>query len=69
MSENVMYDSPLEMMQEAIAESSCDVQSIVPLPEGGYHCACSCQRWQIVATTRDEGLRLAKAHTDEQPHR
>lgn len=57
-----MYDSPLEMMQEAIADSSCDVQSVVPLPGGGFSCACSCEQWQIVAETRDEGLRLAKGH-------
>ena len=65
MSENVMYDSPLEMMQDAIAEGSCDVQSVVPLSEGGFRCACSCNRWQIVTQTRDEGLQLAKQHTDE----
>lgn len=62
MSENIMYDSPLEMMQDAIADSSCDVQSVVPLSVGGFSCACSCEQWQIVAETRDEGLRLAKLH-------
>ena len=64
MSENVMYDSPLEMMQDAIADGSCDVQSVVPLPDGGFRCACSCERWQTVTETRDEGLRLAKLHTN-----
>nr|GLK34567.1 hypothetical protein GCM10017611_14150 [Rhodococcus wratislaviensis]GLK39486.1 hypothetical protein GCM10017611_63570 [Rhodococcus wratislaviensis] len=64
MSENVMYDSPLEMMQDAIADGSCDVQSVVPLTEGGFRCACSCERWQTVAPTRDEGLRLAKLHAN-----
>ncbi len=62
MSENIMYDSPLEMMRDAIADSSCDVQSVVPLPEGGFSCACSCEKWQIVAETRDEGLQLARLH-------
>lgn len=57
-----MYDSPLEMMQDAVAEGNCDVQSVVPLPEGGYRCACSCDAWETTAETRDEGLRLAREH-------
>lgn len=62
MSDNVMYDSPLEMMQDAVAGGSCDVQSVVPLPEGGFRCACSCNAWEISVETREEGLRLAAVH-------
>lgn len=62
MSDNVMYDSPLEMMQDAVVEGSCDVQSVVPLPEGGYRCACSCDAWEIVVESSEEGLRLARVH-------
>ena len=61
--DNVMYDSPLEMMQEAIADGSCDVQSVVPMAGGGYRCACSCERWMVTSSSRDEGLALARQHT------
>jgi hypothetical protein len=63
--DNVMYDSPLEMMQDAVSSGSCDVQSVIPIPEGGYRCACSCLRWEIVVDDRGEGLRQARKHTDE----
>jgi hypothetical protein len=63
--DNVMYDSPLELMQEAISSGSCDVQSVIPIPEGGFRCACSCSGWEIVVDDRAEGLRRARQHTDE----
>jgi hypothetical protein len=64
--DNVMYDTPLEFMAE-VAESdrACVAQSIIPDYEnesGGYHCACSCENWEIMAPSRDQGIRLAREH-------
>jgi hypothetical protein len=62
--ENVMYDTPLEFMSEVAEHSgACVAQSVIPLDEGGYRCACSCERWEVVAPDREEGLRLARVHT------
>lgn len=62
--DNVMYDSPTEFLHEIAAQSGlCVAQSVVPLPDGGYRCACSCGHWEVTADSRDEGLRLAREHT------
>ena len=63
MTDNVMYDSPTEFLNE-LAEhpERCLAQSVIPVDGVGYRCACSCGRWEVVAASRDEGLALARAH-------
>ena len=64
-----MYDSPTEFLH-GVAESNgaCVAQSVIPNAEGRYTVACSCERWETTAPTREEGLRLARVHTgSEQP--
>ncbi|GGN39256.1 hypothetical protein [Streptomyces fuscichromogenes] len=63
MSDNVMYDSPTEFLHDVAGAGACVAQSVIPRDEGGYVCACSCERWEVVATSREEGLRLAREHT------
>jgi len=59
-----MYDSPTEFLHDvASAGGRCVAQSVIPKEDGTYVCACSCQRWEITAPTREEGLRLAREHT------
>lgn len=61
---DVLYDSPLELVHEAVGKSSeCVAQSVVPLAPGRYVCACSCGNWEVIAASREEGLALARAHT------
>jgi hypothetical protein len=68
MSDNVMYDSPTEFLHEvATSTGRCVAQSVIPLDEGGYICACSCEQWEIIAPTRQEGLHLARVHTGSIP--
>jgi hypothetical protein len=63
--DSVMYDSPTEFLHDAAAsDGECVAQSVVPQPGGGFRCACSCDAWEIEASSRDEGLRLAREHTD-----
>jgi hypothetical protein len=62
--DNLMYDSPVEFMTEAANSDGCMAQSVIPRAEGEYACQCSCGTWKITAPSRDEGLRLARAHTD-----
>ena len=62
--DNVMYDSPTEFLHEVAQHAGlCVAQSVIPDGEGGYRCACSCERWEVNAPDRDEGLRLARRHT------
>ena len=62
--DNVMYDTPLEFMSEVAEHSGqCAAQSVIPMDDGTYICGCSCERWEITAPSRDEGLRLARQHT------
>ena len=64
MTENVMYDSPAEFLREVAEHAGrCVAQSVIPLPDGGYRCACSCGRWELVAASREEGLQWAREHT------
>ncbi|WP_395108008.1 hypothetical protein [Actinomadura sp. SCN-SB] len=61
---NVMHDSPTEFLHEVASEGGrCVAQSVIPDGEGTYRCACSCERWEITAPSREEGLRLARVHT------
>lgn len=62
--ENVMYDSPVEFMAAAANSDGCMAQSVIPIAEGEYQCRCSCGTWETTAPSREEGLRLARAHTD-----
>jgi hypothetical protein len=62
--DNVMYDTPLEFVADAIQRSSeCAAQSVIPCDDGSYACACSCKNWQATASSLEEGLRLARRHT------
>ena len=64
--DNVMYDSPLDFLHEVADRSeTCIAQSVVPLPDGTYRCACSCEQWEITAPTRERGLHLARVHTGD----
>jgi hypothetical protein len=51
-----------------VAEHSgtCVAQSVIPLDEGGYRCAGSCEQWEVMARDREEGLRLARVHTSSE---
>jgi hypothetical protein len=60
----VMYDSPTEFLQEVVQKSDkCVAQSVIPLDDGTYACACSCDNWEIIATSRAEGLQECRRHT------
>ncbi|MGW6359074.1 hypothetical protein ACWFR5_28830 [Streptomyces sp. NPDC055092] len=64
--DNVMYDSPTEFLHEVAEKSGsgiCVAQSVIPLDDGTYVCACSCQAWEVIASGREEGLELARKHT------
>lgn len=61
---NVMYDSPTEFLHEVAQHSGlCVAQSVIPVGDGTYRCACSCELWEVSVTDREEGLRLARRHT------
>jgi len=65
MEDSVLYDLPAEFFADmAAATGYCDAQSILPV-EGRYLCHCTCGSWDVEASTRDEGLTLARAHTAE----
>jgi hypothetical protein len=58
-----LHDSPTEYLQAmASGDGKCTGQSIVPVDDG-YLCRCSCGKWLVSATSIDEGLALARAHT------
>jgi hypothetical protein len=60
----VMYDSPTEFLQDAAQQPDrCVAQSVLPLDDGTYACACSCNQWEFIAPTRQEGLRACRRHT------
>jgi len=60
----VMYDSPTEFLQDVVQKSDkCVAQSVIPLEDGTYACACSCDNWEIIAPSRAEGLRECRRHT------
>ena len=59
--DNVMYDSPLEFMNDAAASEECVAQSVIPVDDA-YVCACVCDEWQTQAATMEEGLALARQH-------
>jgi hypothetical protein len=62
--DNVMYDSPIEFLHEVAQHAGlCVAQSVIPDDDGTYRCACSCERWEVSAPNREEGLRLARRHT------
>jgi hypothetical protein len=60
----VMYDSPTEFLQDVVQKSDkCVAQSVIPLDDGTYACACSCDNWEITAASRAEGLQECRRHT------
>ncbi|MFZ2175037.1 MAG: hypothetical protein WAW17_13610 [Rhodococcus sp. (in: high G+C Gram-positive bacteria)] len=63
MDDSSLYDLPTEFFAGfAAAAGYCDAQSILPVDDR-YVCHCSCGRWDLTAASRDEGLALARAHT------
>jgi hypothetical protein len=61
---SVMYDSPADFLQDVAQKSDrCVAQSVIPLGDGTYACACSCQDWEVIAPSRQEGLQMARRHT------
>ena len=62
--ESILYDSPTEFLHEvAEKKGECVAQSVIPLEPGKYVCACSCETWEVVAPTREDGLAMARRHT------
>lgn len=65
MDDSSIYDLPQEFLADiADASGYCDAQSVLPRGDH-YICHCTCGFWDVTAPTRDEGLRLARLHTDE----
>lgn len=61
---NILYDSPTEFLHDiAEKKGECVAQSVLPLDDGSYVVACSCEVWEITAPSRDEGLEQARRHT------
>jgi hypothetical protein len=61
---NLLYDTPTEFLHEVAQKSGrCEAQSVIPLDDGTYACACSCESWEVIAPSRQEGLQLARRHT------
>jgi hypothetical protein len=60
---DVLRDSPLEFMQEAVSSGECVAQSVIPNGDGTYTVACSCVQWEIQVDDRWEGLNAARRHT------
>ena len=66
--DNVMYDSPTEFLHEvAEKKGECVAQSVIPLDDGTYLCACSCENWEVISPDRWKGLDLARQHTGSLP--
>ncbi|WP_236792039.1 hypothetical protein [Amycolatopsis sp. GM8] len=64
MSDNLLHDSPTEFLHEvANHQGECVAQSVIPRDDGVYVVACSCEKWETTAPSREEGLRLARRHT------
>jgi hypothetical protein len=62
--DNIMYDSPTEFLHEVAQHAGlCVAQSVIPIDDGSYRCACSCEQWEVSAPDREAGLRLARLHT------
>lgn len=63
MDDTSLHEKPSEFFEGFTPSPGyCDAQSVVP-GEDGYRCHCSCGAWDLVAPTREEGLRLAREHT------
>jgi hypothetical protein len=61
---DVMYDSPTEFLRDVVQKpEKCVAQSVIPLDDGTYACACSCDNWEIIAPSRAEGLQECRRHT------
>jgi hypothetical protein len=66
--DNIMYDSPTEFLHEvAERKGECTAQSVIPLDDGTYAVACSCEQWEVVAPDRWKGLDMAREHTGSAP--
>ena len=61
----VMYDSPTEFLQDVMqeVEDQYHGQSVIPLDDGTYACACSCDAWELIAPSSKEGLQACRRHT------
>ncbi|ORA12714.1 hypothetical protein [Mycobacterium arosiense] len=65
--DNALHEKPLEFLSSiANTDGSCDGQSILP-ENGHFRASCSCGNWSVEVDDSEEGLRLARAHTGNQP--
>lgn len=65
MAESSLHEKPGEFVSSAASlEEGCDVQSVLPREDGRFQCHCACGRWDVVADSRESGLRLAAEHTE-----
>jgi hypothetical protein len=64
---NALHEKPLEFLTSiANTGGSCDGQAILP-ENGHFRASCSCGNWSIEVDDSEEGLRLARLHTDSAP--
>jgi hypothetical protein len=64
--ESALHESPIEFLAGATAVTgTCEAQSVLPLPDGTHAGHCTCGRWDVIASSQEEGLELARAHTAE----
>jgi hypothetical protein len=62
--DGIMYDSPTDFLHEvAEKRGECSAQSVIPLDDGTYLVACSCEDFEVIAPDRWKGLNLAREHT------
>jgi hypothetical protein len=61
--DNSLHEKPAEFMSALKDHAGyCDAQSILPA-DGHYVCHCTCGGWDVTASSREEGLAMARAHT------
>lgn len=61
--DNALHDAPVEFLQSAHEVTGyCEAQSILPTAEG-YVCHCTCGTWDVIASTQEQGVELARQHT------
>jgi hypothetical protein len=64
MVESSLHEKPGEFLASAVSlDEGCDVQSVLPQDDGSFRCHCTCGGWDVIAATRDAGLRVAEEHT------
>jgi hypothetical protein len=63
--DNSLHEKPAEFLQAMTqAAGTCDAQAVLPAGDH-YEVSCSCGAWRTEASSRQEGLTLARRHTSE----